>query len=124
MADDVQQLAERVGAVERGVAGLTTSVRTEFDRVNQRFGVIDQRFTEIDRRFDHVDQRFNQLEAAIVEQRRYTEFAYDQLGTRMDAGFARVDERFDQMDGRFERLERKLDQFTDRVVPPRQPPAE
>jgi len=46
-----------------------------------------------------VDERFTQVDAAFVEQRQYTESAYERLDTKMDAGFAR--------------LERKLDQFID-----------
>jgi hypothetical protein len=90
-----------------------------------------------------VDERFNQVDVALVEQRRYTEFAYERLDAKMgagfaqfdakmDAGFARLDAKigadFTQLDGKMEagfaqfdakmdagfaRLERKLDQFID-----------
>jgi len=46
------------------------------------------------------------IDAAILEQRQYTEFACSRLEARMDAGFSRLGERFD-------RLARKLDQFID-----------
>lgn len=99
MTGGLESLPDRVQAVEQKVDALSTS----------------------------VDARFDQVDAAIVEQRRYTEFAYDRLDSKMDAGFARIDERFGeidgrfaqidgrfaQMDGRFARLERKLDQFID-----------
>jgi uncharacterized protein YlxW (UPF0749 family) len=47
-----------------------------------------------------------QFQAALAEQRAYTELAYQRLGTKMDAGFARID-------ASVERLERKMDQFID-----------
>jgi hypothetical protein len=83
-------------------------------RVERVEGKLDALSTSVDERFDRVD-------AALVEQRQYTEFGYLQLeaklgaqigeveaklGARMDAGFA-------QVDARFARVERKLDQFID-----------
>ena len=97
MADGTENLAQRVEAVEGRLEELSVSVAT---------------------RFDQMDRRFDETKAALVEQRQYTEFAYDQLVVRMDAGFARVDERFTQMDARFARIERKLDQVIDRFLPP------
>lgn len=90
MADGTENLAQRVEAVEGRLEELSASVATRFD----------------------------QVDSALVEQRHYTEVAYDQLVSRMDAGFARVDERFTQMDARFARIERKLDQVIDRFLPP------
>ena len=88
-----------------------------------------------------VDRRFDGVAAALVEQREYTEFAFDGLKSEMQAGFAavetrfggidgqlvgidgrfdridgrfdRIDGRFDRVDGRLNRIERKLDQFID-----------
>ena len=85
MAERVEDIAKGLRAVEREVAQLSASV--------------DERFAQVDERFNQIDERFNQVDAAILEQRRYTEFAYERLDTKMDAGFARV--------------ERKLDQFID-----------
>ena len=87
-----------------------------------------------------VDVRFEEVTGALLEQRRYTEFAFDQLNTRigqleekMDSGFAAVDSCFTQLeekmdsrfaqggfpfrpvDSHFARLERKLDQLIDRA---------
>ena len=99
LADKVEQLAasvdERFDGVDQRFAG-----------VDQRFEAVDRRFDAVDRRFDAVDRRFDALEAAIVEQREYTEFAFTQLDHKIDAGFA-------QWDDRFSRFERKLDQFID-----------
>ena len=37
----------------------------------------------------------------------FTEFAYEKLDSKMDAGFREMDARFAKVDGRFARLERK-----------------
>jgi len=121
MADGTENLLERVEDVEHKLDGLAASV--------------DERFEQVGQRFDHVD-------TALVEQRLYTEFAYERLDAKMDAGFARLDSkmdagfaqaegrfaqverRFAQMDGWFARLERKLNQFIDRDTwkgPPPEP---
>jgi hypothetical protein len=75
MADDVEV---RVSRVEEKLDALAASV--------------DARFGQVDARFDAVDQAF-------VEQRQYTEFAFDTLRTEMHEGFNRI--------------ERKLDSFID-----------
>ena len=71
---------------------------------------LDTLSASVDRRFDSfsasVDQRFDDVTAMLVEQRQYTEFAFDRLASEMKAGFKGVDSRFN-------RLERKLDQFID-----------
>ena len=79
-------------------------------------------------------RRFDDIDAALIEQRQYTEFAFDRLSEEMRRGFERCDTRFEQIDTRFEqidtrfeqidrrfenvegrldRIERKLDQFID-----------
>lgn len=86
-----------------------------------------QTMAEIDARFGQIVARFDQVQDALVEQRRYTEFAYDRLVSkiddlsakmdqrfeRMDQRFERMDQRFETIDQRFDRLERKLDRFID-----------
>ena len=76
------------------------------DRIDDLTGHVQTLEEKLDRRFEQVDRRFDAVDAAIVEQRQYTEFASSRLEAKMDAGFTRVGERFD-------RLERKLDQFID-----------
>ena len=49
-----------------------------------------------------LDVQRQRVDAAFVEQRQYTEFAFSRLEAKMDAGFGRVG-----------RVERKLDQFID-----------
>ena len=53
-----------------------------------------------------LERRFDEAQVALLEQRQYTEFAFEGLSAEMRHGFERVD-------GRFDRLERKLDQFID-----------
>lgn len=79
---------------------------------------------ELGRRIGRVEEKLDALgqsvDTAFVEQREYTEFAFDRLATEMRASFGHVDARFNSIDGRFnsvdarfDRLERKLDQFID-----------
>ena len=78
---------------------------------------LDTLSASMDRRFDtlsaSVDQRFDDVTASLVDQRQYTEFAFDRLASEMRAGFKGVDIRFNGIEIRFNRLERKLDQFID-----------
>ena len=74
-----------------------------------------------------LSRRFDDIDAALIEQRQYTGFAFDRLSEEMRRGFERCDTRFEQIDRRFEqidrrfenvegrldRIERKLDQFID-----------
>jgi len=106
MADRIDNLTERVQAVEGKVDHLTGRVYVVEDRVH----VVEEKVDHLSRKLAElsasVDQRFDAVDAAFVEQRQYTEFAYARLDAKMDAGFGRVDVRFD-------RLERKLDQVID-----------
>ena len=67
---------------------------------------LDTLSASVDQRFNVVDRRFDEVTASLVEQRQYTEFAFDRLAGEMRVGFKGVDTRLD-------RLERKLDQFID-----------
>ena len=44
-----------------------------------------------------VDVRFEEVAGALLEQRHYTEFAFDQLN-ELESGFAGVDSRFTQLE--------------------------
>ena len=106
------------------------------DNLPERVQAIEQK---LDALASSVDRRFDQVDAAMVEQRAYTEFAYETLDSRMstgfatldrkteagfatldrkmEAGFARVDRKtevaFARVDERFARLEKKIDQIID-----------
>ncbi len=64
-----------------------------------------------------LDQRFDAVDAALVEQRQYTEFAFDRLEQR----FAEVKAEVRIVTSGLGRLERKLDQVIDRLAPPPTP---
>ena len=122
---DAMDFPERVDAIEEKLDRLTASVDARFDTVDARFASVDARFDGIDARldgidarfdgvdarFDTVDARFDDVTSALVEQRQYTEFAFDRLRGEMLTGFA-------AMTTNFGRLERKLDQVIDRLLPP------
>jgi hypothetical protein len=74
--------------------------------VDERFKQVDERFNQVDERFDQIDRRFDGIEAALLEQREYTEFAY-----------GRLDAKFDGLSTGFARLERKMDQIIDLHLP-------
>lgn len=104
MVDPMEALPEKINSIERKLDALTGSVDARFAAVNDRFAAVDARF-------DAVDARFDEVTSALVEQRQYTEFAFDRLRGEMLAGFA-------SMTTGFGRLERKLDHLIDRLIGP------
>lgn len=109
MADGIDNLEGRLVRVEDKIDGITASIA--------------KLSASIDRGFHGVDE-------AIDDQRKFVEFSFTRLETKVDAGFTRVDanavrlekkldEGFARMDtgfGRVGRIERKLDQFIDAQV--------
>ena len=73
------------------------------DNLTERVQAVEERVQAVEEKLDHlsasVDERFNAVDAALLEQRQYTEFSNARLEAKVDAGFSRV--------------ERKLDQFID-----------
>ena len=106
--------------LEQKVDTLTATVDARFDAVDKqfegvdkrfeasdtRFEAIDKRFDAVDKRLDDVDKRFDDVTEALVEQRQYTEFAFEKLRTELS-----VSSR--QIRGDISRLERKLDRVLD-----------
>jgi hypothetical protein len=95
-------------------------------------GEIERLGTRIERKVDglaetltalsaSMDQRFDEVTAALVEQRGYTDSAFEQLDREMNSGFGRLEREMTSGFGRLERemnsgvgrLERKLEQFID-----------
>lgn len=85
----------------------------------ERSGDRSDRVASIEKKVDSlaasVDVRFEEVAGALLEQRRYTEFAFDQLNTRIGQLEEKMDSRFARVDSHFARLERKLDQLIDRA---------
>jgi exonuclease VII large subunit len=107
MSSDLEKSGEGAETVGRKLDALATAVDQRVDTLSVS---VDRRFDAVDRRFDalsaSVDERFDAVDVALVEQRQYTEFAFDRLRDEMRNGFNGVESRFN-------RLERKLDQFID-----------
>lgn len=80
-----EALPDRVDRIEQKLDSLTASI-------DRRFADVDRRFADVDRRFDDVDRRFNDVTDALVEQRQYTEFAFDRLDKRLTAMDVKLDE--------------------------------
>lgn len=85
MSSDLDKSGEGTETVGQKLDTLSASVDKRFDTLTTRFDTLSA----------SVDERFDAVDVALIEQRQYTEFAFDRL------------------DGRFDRLERKLDQFID-----------
>ena len=101
--------------------------------MGERVGAVLGRLTSVERKVDSLaatmDRRFDEVAGALVDQRRYTDFAYGLLDAKIsqiDGKLTELDERvvrldtkmdsgFERMDQRFSRLDRKLDQLIDRA---------
>jgi chromosome segregation ATPase len=88
---EMEDLRNRVRAVDEKLDRLAASLNTRFDGVDAAFQRVDGAFHSVDAAFHRVDAALQSVDAAFVEQRQYTEFAFAQLQTRMDAGFARLE---------------------------------
>ena len=83
MAESLNALPARVGVIEQKLDALSASAGA--------------RFAQVDKRFDEVDKRFDEVTQQLVEQREYTEFAYERLSTQMASGFSRLERKVDQV---------------------------
>ncbi len=59
------------------------------DRIEQK---LDSLAASVDRRFDDVGRRFSEVTDALVEQRRYTKFAFDRLDSKLTTVDTKLDE--------------------------------
>jgi hypothetical protein len=99
MGDGIDHLTGRVQVVEEKVDHLTGRVQVVEEKVDHLTRQVQAVDEKVDRLSQSVDERFTEVDAALLEQRQYTEFGFRRLEAKMDAGFSR--------------LERKLDQFID-----------
>ena len=79
-------------------------VNARFGEVNARFDEVTARFDEITARFERIDRRLDESFAAItqqfVEQRAYTDFAYERLDKAdqaLTAGITRLERKLDRI---------------------------
>ena len=107
MRSDLGKSGEGTETVGQKLDTLSASVDKRFDTLSVS---VDERFDTLSA---SVDERFDAVDVALIEQRQYTEFAFDRLADEMRTGFGAIEGRLGGIDGRFNRLERKLDQFTD-----------
>jgi hypothetical protein len=101
---DIEPLPERVDRIEHKLDALSKSVDVLSASVDRRFEDVNRRFDDVDKRFKDVDKRFDEVSEHFVEQRQYTEFAFEKLRGEMQTGF-----RF--IEGRLDRFEKKFDDF-------------
>lgn len=94
---DIEPLPERVDRIERKLDALSESV--------------DALSASVDRRFEDVNRRFDEVSEHFVEQRQYTEFAFEKLRGEMQTGFRHIE-------GRLDRFEKKFDDFVASQVEP------
>ena len=91
---DEKPVAETLETIGEKLTALSASV-------DARFADVDKRFADVDKRFAAVDKRFDEVSEAFVEQRKYTEFAFEQLKTEltteMKSGFGRLDRKLDRV---------------------------
>jgi hypothetical protein len=96
MTDDMTNDSQPA-TLEEKVDRLTARVDAGFADVDQRFEAVNRRFEAVDKRFEAVDKRFDEVTEALVEQRKYTEFAFDTLKTEMTGGFGRLEHKLDRV---------------------------
>jgi chromosome segregation ATPase len=129
MTDGLERLPERVDVLERKLDTLSASVDERFDAVNRRFDAVDRRFEAIDRRFEALDERlereFQAISDQFVEQRKYTEFAFERLQAHIDTRLEGLERtlgvhtnQLSQHSSQLSRLERKVDQLLDLQLRP------
>ena len=80
-----EALPDRVDRIEQKLDSLAVSIDRRFDDVGRRFD-------DVGRRFNEVDRRFNEVTDALVEQRQYTEFAFERLDKKVTSIDMKLDE--------------------------------
>jgi chromosome segregation ATPase len=88
---------EQVDARFEQVDARFEQVDARFGQVDARFGQLDERLAAIDRQFEAIHKEFREVQGHFVEQREYTEFAYERLDRRLTQGFSRLERRLDQV---------------------------
>ena len=74
-------MPETLRTLSVALGELRLSVDHRFDQVDKRFEQVDQRFDAMDRRID--EPALSAVDEHFVEQRRYTEFAFEAVNNRI-----------------------------------------
>ena len=94
MSSDLDKTGEGTETVGQKLDTLSASVDKRFDTFS----------ASVDKRFDtlsaSVDERFGAVDLALIEQRQYTEFAFDRLDTQSKANEL-VERRLTALEPRF-----------------------
>ena len=124
LTEELERLPGRMDVIERKLDALTVSMDRRFEQVNLRFEQVarqfegvDRRFEQVDQRFEQVDRRFNSIDEHLVEQRQYTEFAYERLREQMSSGFDRIGKALLHTNRRLSDLEEGVRILLDRTRP-------
>ena len=84
---------------------------------NSRIEELPDRVERLEQKIDalagSVDARFNAVDVAFVEQRQYTEFAFETVRGELETLRGEVKVGFTQTQANFQRIERKLEQLID-----------
>ena len=97
MGERVDEVLERLTSVESKVDSLAVTVDAvdkKVDAVDKKVDAVDRKVDAVDRKVDAVDkkvdllaatvdERFAEVAEALVEQRRYTDFAYERLDAKI-----------------------------------------
>ena len=66
----------------------------DLDTLPERIDVLERK---LDALSVSVDRRFDEVQDQVVEQRMYTEFAFDRVEQSLERGLARLDRKLDQL---------------------------
>ncbi len=88
---DEKSVPETLETIAEKITALSKSVDERFTGLRES---VDARFTALS---TSVDKRFDEVSEAFVEQRKYTEFAFEQFRTEMNGGFNRLDRKLDRV---------------------------
>ena len=85
---------------------MSADVTSNLEELPERVAGIEQKLENLEQA---IDRRFDEVSQAFVEQREYTEFAFNTLRNEMNVRFDAVDKRFDAMDKRFDAMDKRFD---------------
>jgi hypothetical protein len=91
---DEKPVPETLGTVAARIDALARST-------DDRFAQVDARFEQLE---SDLEKRFGAVDAALVEQRKYTEFAFEKLRSEMSSGLSEVNSHLGRLDRKIDRV--------------------